>query len=62
VALPPASAAPVRSAAAAGERALEATAKRHGPQNYMLLTGFEDTELPEGRTPVLSGTQYGELN
>jgi hypothetical protein len=59
---PAAAAAPVRSAAAAGERALEATAKHHGPQNYMLLTGFEDTELPEGRTPVLSGTQYGELN
>jgi hypothetical protein len=59
---PTAAAAPVRSAAAAGERALEATAKHHGPQNYMLLTGFEDTELPEGRTPVLSGTQYGELN
>jgi hypothetical protein len=59
---PAAAAAPARSTAAAGERALETTAKHHGPQNYMLLTGFEDTELPEGRTPVLSGTQYGELN
>jgi hypothetical protein len=35
---------------------------KHGPRSYTLLTGFEDTELPEGRTPVLSGTQYGELN
>ena len=36
---------------------------RHGPQSYTLLTGFEDTEVAEdGRTPILSGTQYGELN
>jgi hypothetical protein len=37
---------------------------RHGPQSYTLLTGFEDTELPDAldrRSPVLSGTQYGEL-
>ena len=36
----------------------------HGPQSYTLLTGFEDTEVADGetRTPVLSGTQYGELN
>ncbi len=35
----------------------------HATQNYMLLTGFEDTELPEGgrRAPDLSGTQYGDL-
>ena len=37
---------------------------KHGPQSYTLLTGFEDTELPdqELRTPTLSGTQYGDLN
>jgi hypothetical protein len=37
---------------------------RHGPQSYTLLTGFEDTEVvdSEQRVPVLSGTQYGELN
>ncbi|MEJ6021369.1 hypothetical protein [Ramlibacter sp. PS4R-6] len=36
----------------------------HGPQSYTLLTGFEDTEVASDdvRTPVLSGTQYGELN
>jgi hypothetical protein len=28
-----------------------------------LLTGFEDTEMPESTsTPVLSATQYGDLN
>jgi hypothetical protein len=49
--------------AAVGARAFDGTGK-HGPQSYTLLTGFEDTELPdaEGRTPLLSGTQYGELN
>jgi hypothetical protein len=38
---------------------------KHGPQSYTLLTGFEDTEVAEGEghvVPVLSGTQYGELN
>ena len=35
----------------------------HGPQSYTLLTGFEDTEIAdEARAPLLSGTQYGELN
>jgi len=52
-------AAPTRAGASA--RAFDGSGK-HGPQSYTLLTGFEDTELPEGRTPVLSGTQYGELN
>ena len=38
-------------------------AAKHGPQSYTLLTGFEDTELPDAelRAPALSGTQYGEL-
>ena len=37
--------------------------EKHGPQSYTLLTGFEDTEMPESgsRAPDLSGTQYGEL-
>jgi hypothetical protein len=38
-------------------------AAKHGPHNYTLLTGFEDTEMPDqdARAPALSGTQYGEL-
>lgn len=34
-----------------------------GPRSYTLLTGYEDTEMPEGdaKAPLLSGTQYGEL-
>jgi hypothetical protein len=35
---------------------------RHGPQSYTLLTGFEDTELPDARVAALSGSQYGDLN
>ncbi|MBC5763746.1 hypothetical protein [Ramlibacter albus] len=37
---------------------------KHGPQSYTLLTGFEDTELPDSdmRVPqALSATQYGDL-
>jgi hypothetical protein len=52
-----AQAAPARAAATA--RAPDGSKR---PQNYTLLTGFEDTELPDARLPVLSGTQYGELN
>ncbi len=29
--------------------------------SYTLLTGFEDTALPDPKGPDLSGTQYGEL-
>lgn len=33
-----------------------------GPRSYTLLTGYEDTEMPESAPkPLLSGTQYGEL-
>jgi hypothetical protein len=61
---------PGAAAAAAVGVAHGATARafdgspRHGPQSYTLLTGFEDTELPdpELRAPALSGTQYGDLN
>ena len=36
---------------------------RSGPHSYTLLTGFEDTEMSESAsTPVLSATQYGDLN
>ena len=36
---------------------------RSTPRSYTLLTGFEDTEMPESAsTPVLSATQYGDLN
>lgn len=36
---------------------------RSGPRSYTLLTGFEDTEMPESSAaPVLSNTQYGDLN
>ena len=36
---------------------------RSGPRSYTLLTGFEDTEMSESATtPVLSATQYGDLN
>jgi hypothetical protein len=32
------------------------------PRSYTLLTGFEDTEMPDGGTgPNLSKTQYGDL-
>ena len=36
----------------------------HLATNYTLLTGFEDTELPDAEVEpgALSGTQYGELH
>ena len=39
-------------------------ARHHGPRSYTLLTGYEDTEMPDPdvRAPALSATQYGELN
>lgn len=39
-------------------------ATRSGPRSYTLLTGFEDTEMPDSpaATPALSPTQYGDLN
>lgn len=36
---------------------------RSGAHSYTLLTGFEDTEMPDSAVmPALSTTQYGELN
>jgi hypothetical protein len=57
-----AAAAAVGVAHGASARAFDGSA-RHGPQSYTLLTGFEDTELPDPdqRPPALSGTQYGDL-
>ncbi|MEO7547577.1 MAG: hypothetical protein ABIT82_04090 [Ramlibacter sp.] len=48
--------------AGASAKAFDGSGK-HGPQSYTLLTGFEDTEMPdsETRAPALSGTQYGDL-
>lgn len=54
-----------RRALVAGSRPapLAADKSHHGPRSYTLLTGYEDTEMPEGeqKAPLLSGTQYGEL-
>ena len=47
--------------AAASARAFTDGAANHGPQSYTLLTGYEDTEMPDDN-PALSGTQYGALN
>ena len=35
----------------------------NGPRSYTLLTGYEDTEMPDAdqKSPLLSGTQYGDL-
>jgi hypothetical protein len=36
--------------------------QRSGLRSYTLITGFEDTEMPESSAaPALSATQYGEL-
>ena len=58
-----AAAAAVGVAHGATARAFDGSAK-HGPQSYTLLTGFEDTELPDPdqRVPALSGTQHGDLH
>ena len=52
------------ASAKAPVNALETAAKaRRGVSSYTLLTGFEDTELPESAdSPALSKTQYGELH
>jgi hypothetical protein len=46
-----------------GEQALAAANTGRQPQNYTLLTGFEDTEMAvdESINQQLSGTQYGAL-
>ncbi|HUR90419.1 MAG TPA: hypothetical protein VMZ74_15140 [Ramlibacter sp.] len=60
----PAAVAAAASGVAHGASAVAFDGKQHhGPQSYTLLTGFEDTEVADeaARTPLLSGTQYGEL-
>ena len=54
----------LQAASANSHVLLDTASKPHGsPRSYTLLTGFEDTEMSEsGRTPVLSVTQYGDLN
>lgn len=37
------------------------TASLAAIHNKLLLTGYEDTEMPDPDAPVLSTTQYGEL-
>lgn len=53
-----------RAASAIRPVAADAAGKaRNSPRSYALLTGFEDTEMPESaRMPALSATQYGDLN
>jgi hypothetical protein len=60
---PAAAAAAAGLAQAAGAHAFDGSSKQ-GPQSYTLLTGFEDTELPDPATlrPALSSSQYGDLN
>ncbi len=52
----------VNPPAAVAAKAVEGGPRR-AAQNYTLLTGFEDTELPdeEQRSQLLSGTQFGKL-
>lgn len=53
------------AASAQGVPAPEAGAPhRSSPRSYTLLTGFEDTEMPDSPAlvPALSATQYGDLN
>ena len=54
----------VTSATLAASAATDSLAKsRSGSHSYTLLTGFEDTEMPElAELPALSTTQYGDLN
>ena len=51
------------TASAHAPSAVDASGKsRSGLRSYTLITGFEDTEMPESAAaPALSATQYGEL-
>ncbi|MBI2727643.1 MAG: hypothetical protein HYX42_15495 [Polaromonas sp.] len=52
------------ASASAAPVSVDASGKtRTGLHSYTLLTGFEDTEMPESAAvPALSATQYGDLN
>jgi len=44
------------------KEAKDAARSKGGPRSYALLTGFEDTEMPDSpSSPALSSTQYGDL-
>ena len=50
------------AAAAPENNAKDGVKVKSGPRSYALLTGFEDTEMPESpASPALSSTQYGDL-
>ena len=47
---------------AAAEKGVKVKSGPRSPRSYTLLTGFEDTEMPESNaSPALSSTQYGDL-
>jgi hypothetical protein len=52
------------AASAHGLPAEAVASSRSAQRSYTLLTGFEDTEMPESpaMVPALSATQYGDLN
>ncbi len=56
-------AAAVAATAAASAVGVAAARTSSGPRNITLLTGYEETEMPDPDMPVpaLSGTQYGDL-
>jgi hypothetical protein len=56
----PATAAPL-VAGTVDAAAAAKTASLAAIHNKLLLTGYEDTEMPDPDAPVLSATQYGEL-
>ena len=43
------------------EKGVKVKSGPRSPRSYTLLTGFEDTEMPESNSPALSSTQYGDL-
>lgn len=63
-ALAAAPAASVATAATIAVPAADAASKASGVlKSYTLITGFEDTEMPDSpAVPALSATQYGDLN
>jgi hypothetical protein len=55
-------AASAEGSVAAPEKGVKVKSGPRSPRSYTLLTGFEDTEMPESNSsPALSSTQYGDL-
>jgi hypothetical protein len=53
---------PAAAAAVPENNAKDGVKVKSGPRSYALLTGFEDTEMPDSpSSPALSSTQYGDL-